>query len=68
MSLFINLLKDSKNKKKIGSFEWSEDTEIIFFKFKEFFTITFILVHFNSELRNQIEINALRYVVIEIYT
>ncbi len=39
-----------------------------FFKLKEFFTTAFILVHFDSELRNQIETDVFKYTVTEIYT
>ncbi len=40
----------------------------MFSKLKEFFITVSILVHFDSELRNQIETDAFKYAVTEIYT
>ena len=61
-------MKGSKNKKKTESFKWFKDAEMMFSKLKEFFITVSILVHFDSELRNQIETDAFKYAVTEIYT
>ena len=48
----MSLLKGSKNEKKTELFEWSEDTAKAFNYLKKVFMTEFILVHFNSELKN----------------
>ena len=54
-SSLISLLKESKNEKKIRSFLWLNDAEKMFSRLKEVFTTASVLVHFNSELKSQIE-------------
>ncbi len=51
-SSLMSLLKGSKNEKKTELFEWSEDTAKAFNYLKKVFMTEFILVHFNSELKN----------------
>ena len=55
ISSLISLLKESKDKKKIRSFLWSNDAEKMFNRLKEVFMTVSVLVHFNSELKSQIE-------------
>ncbi len=68
MSSFINLLKESKNEKKTESFKWLSDAEIAFCQLRKAFTMILILVHFNSEQKNQVETNASEHAIAEIYT
>jgi len=68
MSSFINLLKKSKIEKKTESFKWLSNTEIAFYQLKKAFTITFILIHFNSEQKNWVETDVSEHVIAEIYT
>jgi len=56
------------NEKKTESFELFKNTEKTFYKFKDVFTTALILVHFNFNLKNQIETDTLNYAVTEIYT
>ena len=54
-SSLISLLKENKNRKKTESFLWSDDAEKMFSRLKEVFITVSVLVHFNSELKSQIE-------------
>ena len=54
-SSLISLLKKSKNEKKIKSFLWLNDAEKTFNRLKEVFMTVSVLVHFNSELKSQVE-------------
>ncbi len=68
MSSFINLLKKSKNEKKTESFKWFNNAEIVFYWLKKAFTMTFILIHFDSEQRNQVEAEMSEHAIAKIYT
>jgi len=52
VSPLTGLLKGSKNEKKTGPFEWSEDATKMFVYLKKVFMTALILVHFDSELKN----------------
>jgi len=68
VSSLTSLLKNSKNEKKTESFEWFSDTEKMFCELKEIFMTVLIFVHFNLNLKNQIETDTSNYTVTEIYT
>ena len=40
----------------------------MFIQFKNIFTTTLLLMHYDLKLKNQIKINALKYAVTKIYT
>ena len=54
-SSLISLLKESKNRKKTKSFLWFNNAEKTFSRLKEVFMTVSVLVHFNSELKSQVE-------------
>ena len=54
-SSLISLLKESKNEKKIKSFLWLNNAEKTFSRLKEVFMTVSVLIHFNSELKSQID-------------
>jgi len=68
VSSLMSLLKGSKNEKKTEPFEWSEDAAKTFVYLKKVFMTALILVHFDSELKNQMKTDAFRHAVTEIYS
>jgi len=64
----MSLLKGSKNEKKTELFEWSEDAMKAFVYLKKVFMTVFILVHFDSELKNQMKTDASEHAVTGIYS
>jgi len=64
----ISLLKSSKNKKIIELFKWFKDVKTAFFKLKDIFTTVLIFIHFNLNLKNWVETDALSHTVMRIYT
>ena len=68
MSSLTSLLKNSKNEKKSELFEWFNDVEKMFCKLRVVFTTVLILIHFNFDLKNWIETDALSHTVMKIYT
>jgi len=66
-SSLTGLLKGSKNEKKTELFEWLKDAAKMFDYLKKVFMTALILVHFNSELKNQMKTDAFRHTVTEIY-
>jgi len=68
VSLLTGLLKDSKNEKKTELFEWSKDATKMFVYLKKVFMTALILVHFDSELKNQMKTDAFKHTVTEIYS
>ena len=62
------LLKDSKNEKKFESFKWSKEAAKTFIQFKDVFMTALLLMHYDSELKNQIETDTSEHAVTEIYT
>ena len=62
------MLKSSKNEKKTELFKWFSDTEKTFCELKKIFITVLILVHFDLNLKNQVETNTLSHTVTEIYT
>ncbi len=67
-SSLTSLLKDSKNEKKTGPFEWSKDATKTFVYLKKVFMTALILVHFDSELKNWMKTDAFRHTVMRIYS
>jgi len=67
-SPLTGLLKDSKNEKKTEPFEWSKDTAKTFAYLKKVFMTALILVHFDSELKNQMKTDASEHAVMRIYS
>jgi len=67
-SPLTGLLKGSKNEKKTEPFKWLKDAEKTFNYLKKAFTTASVLVHFDSELKNQIKTNVSEHAVTEIYT
>jgi len=61
-------LKDSKNEKKTEFFEWLKDAAKVFVYLKKVFMTVLILVHFDSELKNQMKTDASEHAVTEIYS
>jgi len=68
VSSLTGLLKGSKNKKKTEPFEWLKDAVKTFVYLKKVFMTALILVHFNSELKNQMKTDASEHTVTEIYS
>jgi len=68
VSSLTNLLKNSKNEKKIESFKWSENIKKTFCKLRNVFMTVLILIHFDLDLKNQIKTDTLNHIVIRIYT
>jgi len=68
MNSLTNLLKSSKNKKKLELFEWFNDVKKIFCKLRIIFMTVSILIHFDSDLKNWVKTDALNYAVTRIYT
>jgi len=68
VSPLTDLLKGSKNEKKTKPFKWLEDTEKTFNYLKKAFTTASVLVHFDSELKNQMKTDVSEHTVTEIYT
>ncbi len=68
VSPLTDLLKGSKNEKKTGSFEWLKDAAKMFAYLKRVFMTALILVHFDSELKNQMKTDAFKHTVTEIYS
>jgi len=64
----MSLLKDSKNEKKTGPFEWLKGAAKMFAYLKKVFMTALILVHFDSELKNQMKTDAFRHTVTGIYS
>ena len=63
-----SLLKGSKNEKKTEPFEWLKDAAKTFVYLKKVFMTALILVHFDSELKNQMKTDAFEHTVTEIYS
>jgi len=63
----MSLLKDSKNEKKTESFKWSKDAAKTFNYLKKVFMTVFILVHFDSELKNWMKTDVSEHTVTRIY-
>ncbi len=68
VSSLTDLLKDSKNEKKTELFEWLKSTTKMFVYLKKVFMTALILVHFDSELKNQMKTDASEHTVTEIYS
>jgi len=68
MSPLTGLLKGSKNEKKTELFKWSKDAAKTFDYLKKVFMTALILVHFDSELKNQMKTDAFEHTVSEIYS
>jgi len=68
VSPLTGLLKDSKNEKKTEFFEWSEGAAKKFNYLKKVFMTVFILVHFDSELKNWMKTDAFEHTVTKIYS
>ncbi len=68
VSPLTDLLKDSKNEKKTGFFEWLKDAAKMFVYLKEVFMTALILVHFDSELKNWMKTDAFEHAVTGIYS
>ncbi len=68
MSPLTGLLKGSKNEKKTEFFESSEGAAKTFDYLKKVFMTAFILVHFDSELKNWIKTDAFEHTVTKIYS
>jgi len=58
-----SLLIGSKNGKKMGLFEWPESMRVAFQRLQEAFMIAPILIHFDSELKIQVETDASDYAI-----
>ncbi len=67
-SSLTGLLKDNKNEKKTGSFEWSKGAAKAFDYLKKVFMTALILVHIDSELKNWMKTDASEHTVTEIYS
>ena len=65
---FTDLLKDSKNEKKFELFKWSKEATKTFIQFKNIFTTTLLLMHYDLKLKNWIKTDASEHAVTEIYT
>jgi len=61
-------LKGSKNEKKTEPFKWSKDAAKTFDYLKKVFMTALILVHFDSELKNQMKTDAFKHAVTGIYS
>ena len=61
-----SLLIGSKNGKKMRLFEWPKSVRVAFQKLQEAFTIAPILIHFDSELKIQLETDASDYAIADI--
>ena len=68
VSSLTGLLKGSKNEKKTELFEWSKGSAKAFNYLKKVFMTVFILVYFDSELKNWMKTDAFRHTVTEIYS
>jgi len=68
MSSLTGLLKGSKNEKKTEPFEWLKGAAKTFVYLKKVFMTALILVHFDSELKNQMKTDAFKHTVTEIYS
>jgi len=64
----MSLLKGSKNEKKTEFFEWLKDAAKTFAYLKKVFMTALILIHFDSELKNQMKTDAFRHAVTRIYS
>jgi hypothetical protein len=60
------MLKGNVNRRKINSFKFKEVARIAFKLLKVFFIRALILIHFNSNRPIKIEIDILRFAIVEI--
>ena len=67
-ALLISLLKNSENKKKKNSFEWSNEAEQAFRQLKNIFMSIFFLTHYDFLKRNRVETDVFNFAVASIFS